>query len=151
MGIRDSINKNPGVTAGVIAVIVVIASLLILWQLGVFGADPDAGRAFFTVDDGKTWFPEDSKQLPPFQEGGKEAVQAHVYECPGAEPFVVFLERYTAEGKAAIESGMTTGAGSEVKKPGDTAWVSRSTPAGKKITELKCPDGKKQGLTQVRP
>src|SRR5213083_2596184 len=65
------------------------------------GAASDTERAFFTVDDGKTWFIDEATQLAPFQRDGKEAVRAYVIECNGKR-FVNHLERYTPEGKQAM-------------------------------------------------
>ena len=84
--------------------------------------------------------------------------------CPNSPPFVSHLERYTPEGKKAmeqvarnpdspinLEDVMLTGV--EVKKPGtgENGWVKQAAPAAAKIMELKCPDGKTVGIEPVVP
>ena len=60
-------------------------------------------QVFFTDDDGKTWFPDDAKRVPPFDRNGKPAVRAHVYKC-GGKTFVNHMERYTPEAKKKVEA-----------------------------------------------
>jgi hypothetical protein len=132
------------------------------------GSPTVATEAYFTTDDGKTWFADDVKKVPPFDKDGKQAVRAYVYRCAGGEPFISHLERYTPEGKKALEQAMKQNDpnnpalmeevilnGVQVKKPGSDAvkgWVKMSNldMAGR-IMELKCPDGKLVGLEPVIP
>lgn len=168
MGIRETLNKNPGITTGATAGIIILAVGFILWQSGMFGDSSGiATEAYYTVDDGATWFEDDINKVPPFDKGGKQAVRAYVYECPGGKPFVSHLERYTPAGKKAMEAAQKANdpnnpvvmedvmmTGLEVKEAGtgDKGWVQQGAgAAAAKIMELKCPDGKVDGIMPVVP
>ena len=169
MGLRDTLNTNRsfGLVAGIVLVVVAVGA--IAYQISSSGpAAPAGGDAFYTVDDGKTYFPSSTKELPPFQHEGKSAVRAYVYEC-NDKPFVAYLEQYTPEAKKVIEEvnrprqGGTPGpppnlgnaigaqqSGRQIKKPGDKDWIAALSPQGNALTrEIKCPDGKT--ATAVRP
>ncbi len=62
-------------------------------------------QAYYSVDDGQTFFADDINLVPPFEKDGKMAVRAHVFTCDGGKtPFVAYLERYTPEAKGKIEA-----------------------------------------------
>jgi len=170
MGIREAMSKRPMIAGSVVVVFVAAAVVFVVVQLlGLrapapqMGGDPE--RAFFTVDDGKTWFVDDASQLAPFPHDGKEAVRAYVAECNGKK-FVNHLERYTAEGKQAtlrlreiVKKGPPPGSlvaaaqqrGREVKRPGDTKWTQTGNAAADAITALKPPAGASGEPTIVFP
>jgi prepilin-type processing-associated H-X9-DG protein len=125
-----------------------------------------ATRAYYTIDDGKTWFADDINKIAPFEKDGRPAYKVYVYKCPGSSPFVSHLERYTPEGKAVMEAAMKSReannpalmediqmTGIEVKDPGtgEKGWVKQAAPAAAKVMELKCPDGKTEGIEPVVP
>jgi hypothetical protein len=121
-------------------------------------------QAYYTVDDGQTWFADDIKNIPPYEVDGKQAVRVYLYRCNGGKPFVGHLERYTPEAKAAAEEFRKSFArsrqnpvplemefqGREVKKPGGTEWVSLGNMReAEKIITPRCPPG--QQLEVVMP
>jgi hypothetical protein len=160
MGVREAINQRPKTVAAVAVTIVAAVLVVVALQFrdvqasSQGGGDPE--RAFFTTDDGKTWFVGDVTQIPPFQHDGKEAVRAYVVEVNG-QRLVNHLERYTPEGKQAliklkeaVKHGPPPGAlvaaaqqrGREVKRPGDTKWVPASdTAAAEAIVTPRAPNG----------
>jgi hypothetical protein len=157
VGIRETIGKKKSLTV-VGAVVVLVGSIVaIIVQARSFGPG-GPGDSYFTVDDGKTFFVGDSKKLPPFDEGGKQAVRAHVFEC-GGKRVVGYVSRYTADALATIEEAKQARAagrlpanvgklatvaqnGTEIKRPGDTKWViGNVNTAAQKIRIFKCPDG----------
>jgi len=160
MSLRESINQSPKLAGGIVAGCVLAALVLVVAHVMDLRASPVGGgvveRAFFTVDDGKTWFVDDASQLAPFQHKGAEAVRAYVCEFEGKR-FVNHLERYTDEGKKAmarlrevVKKGPPPGQlvsaaqqkGREVKRPGDAKWVSSANgTAAAAVTMLKRPDG----------
>ena len=157
MGLRETLNENPRLTTGLTIGLIVVVLLIILWNSfgSGGGARADSEHAtkqvFFTDDDGKTWFPDDGKKVPPFSHGGKDAVRAYVYRC-GGKTFVNHMERYTADGKKKLEGVYASGkpindptvmesiqvTGMEVKSPGDAAWVKASDPKAAAIMQPKC-------------
>ncbi|HEX2972364.1 MAG TPA: hypothetical protein VHP11_08520 [Tepidisphaeraceae bacterium] len=103
MGFRDTLNKNPqAVMIGTIA-ITVLALLLVVWQLWPASSSA-VSKAYFTIDDGKTFFVDDIYKIPPFKYQGKDAVRAHVYRVGEKGPMTVeWMEKFTPELKAKIE------------------------------------------------
>ncbi|WP_428939559.1 hypothetical protein [Fontivita pretiosa] len=171
MGIRETLNQNPAFTTGATALIILVALGIIVYQLvggGDNTAEFTAGKAYFTIDDGKTWFADDASKLPPFEHQGKPAYLAFVYTYDGGKTkFVAYLQRYTPEAKKRIEEARAKGpagelasvealSGIEVKLPGTgddpKNWVKRTDPAAAKITEIRPPPGvSPDALEQVLP
>lgn len=171
MGIREKMNQNPGMTTGITVGVIVIALIFIVWQLWPSSGPRIPTKAFFTVDDGATWFADDIKKLPPFTHDGKQAVRAYVFKCGGSKEFVAYLERYTPQAKARLEKARAESAknpqgvpppelmmpdmmmaGVEVKKPGPGQWVPQSDfKISQQIMQVKCPDGKTDNLEPVMP
>jgi len=118
-----------------------------------------ASKAFFTVDDGKSWFTDDASKFPPFDKDGRQAVRAFVYRCADGTVFVNNLERFRPEVKTALEEASRPdpnrkgppdqtvfrdafASGRELKRPGDAKWVkSNDFRAAAQILAIKCPDG----------
>jgi hypothetical protein len=170
MGVREELSKRPKIAAGVALTLTIAAVVILVIQMIDLRAAPElAGdnpeRAFFTVDDGKTWFADDVTHLAPFQHDGKEAVRAYVFECNGKR-FVNHLERYTDDGKKAmlrlrevVKKGPPSGAlvaaaqqrGREVKRPGDATWTPSNTDAAAAIVAPKCPEGASGEATVIFP
>jgi hypothetical protein len=154
VGIREKINENPAIaTVGTIAVIVV-ALILIIYQLMDSNTSPQGPtKAYYTTDDSSpeaalsALFADDISKFPPFKApNGKDAFKAMIYTCDGGKTkWIGYLERYTPEAQQAAEAaqkaikgddrvavmngvGQMQGVmmtGVEVKKPGDKAWVKR--------------------------
>ena len=154
MGIRETLNENPRLTTGVTAGIIGVALIWIIWSNLGGGAAPTldgGGQVFFTDDDGKSWFADDAKKIPPFDHNGKPAYRAHVYKCDG-KTFVNHMERYTDAAKKkmealyakpeslndpiAMESIQQTGL--EFKAPGTGNWVKMTDPKLGEVLKPKC-------------
>jgi hypothetical protein len=90
---------------------------VIWWEARPAPKEEAVTRAFYTTDDGKTWFTDDAERLPPFDHGGKQAVRLYLFSC----------DRF----------------GWNVKRPGDAHWVNSKADADayQKIMDVKCPDG----------
>jgi hypothetical protein len=168
MGLRETMNKKPGVALGAGAGLIVIGIVAIALQLRAGGPPGPPSQAFFTTDDGQTYFAAGIENLPPFQRDGKEAVRAYVFQCGGGKPFVNHLERFTPEGRKAMEAAGVKDApsmaaaaakqtrgpmwGKEVRKPGTKQWVSaedlaKATP----ILAPRCPDSVQAQPMPVEP
>lgn len=155
MSLRETINKNPKQTTAITAGIIAVAFLLIIWQ-ACSGGGGGVGQSYYTIDDGKTYFVDASNKIPPFMKDGKEAVRAHVFVCPGGQPFVGYLEKYSPQDKKMMEDAIAgkappaayagyTGQ-AMVKKPNmpPTAWVPLmpgTTQIYSQIVQVTCPDG----------
>ena len=117
-------------------------------------------RAFYTVDDGKSWFADDAEKLPPFEHDGKPAVRVHLFRCDGGTtPFVGYLRQLPDEAirfAATIhgtpdDDELAIRYGWLVKRPGVDRWLSSlQDPEGyQTMIHVKCPDGKQ--ATPVLP
>ena len=106
MGIRDVMRRHKNLTTGLAVVLIVLGVGTIVWQLSRNNRDTrnDVPNAFFTVDDGRTWFVAGADNLAPFDHDGKQAVKAWVYRC-GGKQFVAYMERYTPEAHDVLTGG----------------------------------------------
>lgn len=140
MEIRDSLNTNKRVGYGVGACILIIAIGLIAFQLsGRSPASVDDASAFYTDDNGKTFFKDDLLKVSPFDRNGKQAYLCEVYQCSDGKQFVGLMYRHNSIGRKAIEgmrqpdasllSGLEV-QGTEVKRAGaaDSAWKPNTDP-----------------------
>ena len=126
-----------------------------VWQ--VRSLTPSKPGAYYTIDDGKSWFRDDPQKVTPFEYKGKQAVRAHVFRGPDGKEFVGYLSRLTPRAADVIrkvqqrkptdppptpaEMGVAQG-GREYKRPGDAAWVPLEKGAEvQKITTVTGPDG----------
>ena len=156
MGLRETLNENPRLTTGLTAGIIVIVLAFILWPSGGGGGGGAGTRdseIYFSIDDGKSWFADSARKVPPFQKDGKEAVRARVFKSGGKDA-VNHLERYTPDAAKKLQAlydankpmndptlfEQITQNGLEVKKPGDAKWTKMSDPNVGKIVAPKDPN-----------
>lgn len=165
MDFRQLINKRPWISIVAVGAVVAGAVVLAVNATGNrirIGSGP--AQMYFSDDDGKTFFADDSARVPPFEHSGKTAYLAGVFRCPGHEPAVTYLIRYTPEVKTELEnlSGSARNSsdpqvnalksrGMQVKAPGATKWI----PYGSDEFDLRvagdCPAGVKGVPEQVFP
>ena len=156
MGIREALNKNPLVAAGAVVGAVLLMMGIIWFMSGSSGARQGRNqKAFFTNDDGKSWFADSASKIPPFEKDGKEAVLAYVYSCDGTA-FVAYMKRFTPEAKQKLQRGSSdapTGAntvqfaGIEVKAPGGAEWYKQTDERALALMQPKC----KGNLKKLEP
>ena len=161
MGIRNVLDKYPYATIGVSALLIVSSVGLIVLQHSA-PSIPYAKQAFYSIDDGQTWFADSVDQISPFDYNGKVAVRAYVWKCKGRE-FVNYLERRTDEGKRKLEALRQRGAVNtdvmqaidltalQIKKPGDAQWHFQKDPKFTLIVTPACPNGSQDDLEPVYP
>ena len=156
MSIRETLNKNP-IYAVILAVVCIgIFAAVMFWpgdeEEPVFGY---AGKRFFTVDDGATYFSAEVTNIPPFQHEGKTAYRVKVYRCADGVERVAYLERYresalkrirdmdggTIKQPIAALEYLDASSALEVKRPGETEWVRQGSPKYEQLTTPSCPDG----------
>jgi hypothetical protein len=160
MQLRETVNSKQTLVVTIVGLLIVIAAIITIRQLGTRNVVPISNELFFTTDDGKTWFKAPDDSIPPFDHNGKPAVQAFVWTCDGGKSgFVSHLQRYTPEGRkrmlaekqrgpqgALAPGGMGLGVSdTEVKRPGEpeTAWIRCSDlRAGAILQPPRCPDNK---------
>ena len=158
LGLRETVNRHPKAVAAVISVIVLAAVGFTVQQQRPPGMNPPR-YAYFSDDDGRTFFKDAATNVPPFDHGGKQAVAAYVFNGKDGKPFVAYLERaISAEARAKVEQArrdlMTRATQQavpmpdselmelinrnlEVKRPGDRAWVGAMDPRAGPIMAVK--------------
>jgi hypothetical protein len=146
MSLRDTFNNKPWIAYVVAGVFVLIAGVL---YLSLRTPTPEAQSpvqpAFYSNDDGKTWFVDSTDKRSSFEKDGKRAYRVYVWKGSDGKEFVSHLEREIApkakDGKP-IPQQATKGTNlayatgpREVKKPGapETAWTPIQSPAGLQI------------------
>jgi hypothetical protein len=158
MTVREIFNSYKSVTAifALLAPAIVIASF---WHSNVVARKAAAREAlaWYSDDDGKTWFSQDLRiAMPPFDHNGKKAYRAYVFTCDGKTQFVGWLEGYTPETLRMLqqardaakngppESGTADALrsmGIECKKPGQGQWFNESDSRAKSVRIITCPSG----------
>lgn len=151
---------NPMLTV-TITVVVAVTALVLSIQASMT-RPPDTSRAFFTTDDGKTWFVDSASNIPPFDKDGKTAYRCSVYECDGKQ-FVLEMQRYDEKSAQALRDAQAAAAqqkdqptdprkrapgpnpqlGLQIKAPGDTKWYSVNdvTAMNRMTAAVKCGAG----------
>jgi hypothetical protein len=157
MGIRESLNRRPWHFSVVAAAII---AALVFWFRP--SGSSESNKAWFSVDDGKTFFADDASNLPPFDHQGKPAVQCFIYRIGKGEPWVAYLMRLTPEGKQVQEKQMRgerlaaeerekRSHNIEVKRPGTGDWVKMDDPRAMAIVEVRPPEGLKGNIEPLDP
>jgi hypothetical protein len=172
-GVRQAINDKPVRTA-VLAGTLFLGILLFVLVRGCPSTLVDTGEAaapthsFFSTDDGRTYFVDDARHVPPYTvnkpgdpNDGKTAWGARVARCgEGGKPFVWALEKYGDADQRKLESLMSRqgdraaglpktwmgGMNALLKRPGagDKGWVKFDPANPQQYAELarpRCPDG----------
>src|SRR3989442_15244567 len=96
----DTINQNKRVGLGVGAALILFAVGILAFQLhgGSGSATSAPSRAFYTDDNGKTFFKDDLKAVP-FDHNRKQAYRADVFKSADGNQFVGLIYRCTPEGR----------------------------------------------------
>ena len=140
MGIRETMNQKPIIGKAIAGGLCAVALVLLVYSMSGSSTPRSNDEAFFSSDDGKTWFSDDVKKLPPFDKDGQQAVRAYVYRSSDGKEFVSYLERFKPDAKRAIEGANKVDpkkkvavdqsaiqnafrAGREVKRPGEAKWI----------------------------
>lgn len=119
------------------------------------------GMAYFSTDDGATWFEAPVSNPSPFDKGGKQAYRVFVWRQGSGEPFVSHLIKNAVAAQrdpnrppsvAERRTPPSMSARSvEVKRPGEAIWTRADSREGGEILKIKGPDGTTEGLEPVEP
>jgi hypothetical protein len=165
MGLRETINQKKSVSVGIAASLFAVAIAFLVytkWPQRI----PKGDKAYYTSDDGQTWFVDSIYKTPPYDQDGKTVVRALVFTYSnGGKSFCPIVERYNAsikkqldnsiaqatrDGKPLSSIGLFNSPGTafqmEVKLTGSGhEWVSRGNiPAATKVfsdPQAEAPDG----------
>ena len=149
MGVRDQINTNRKLGVRVAVAVLIVGLGIIAIQVFPRGGSGSTIQesAFYTDDNGKTFFKDARYKIVPFDHNGKQAYRADVFQCRDNKQFVGLMYRHNAVGRKAMEKRKANDTasmagleaqGMEVKPAGaaDTAWAPNT---GDRV--VKCPSG----------
>jgi hypothetical protein len=141
-------------TVGAIVCVVAVAlgvGISRLWSSDGPMAGLEVPKAWYTVDDGKTWFLGPGNKVVPFEHEGKMAVRCFVYTCDGGKTkFASHVERLDPAVRskygpqAEVEPWKLPRGAKQVKRSltGDSGWISEESPQVGQVAIPRCPDGK---------
>jgi hypothetical protein len=96
-----------------------IAAAVVLLGVGALGyqvfGPKDTGAAvkqraaFYTDDDGRTFFKDEPGKIVPFKHNGKQAYRVDVFQGPDGKQFAGLMYRYTDGGRKEMESFVASG------------------------------------------
>jgi hypothetical protein len=158
MNLRETLNQKPGLAVGLTAGIIIVAALLIYFQVRTPSIDETPDQVYYTDDNGQTYFADDFNKVVPFDHNGKQAYRAEVFQCGNDKPFVAIIGRHTPGGKDELQKYIDNPPkdsdglirmgidrrGLEVQKVGSNpkVWVFSGDYDAEKLREnIKCPDG----------
>jgi len=164
MGLRERINGNKTAAIATILVLVGGAAGTTFW-MNSGGIPAPLTTSYYSDDDGKSYFADETSEITPFDHNGKQAVRATVFRYGGGKPFVGYLARLNDSGRKRMEelragppTQATEGAmaaiaakDTEFKRPGDDKWEPIGSPAVAAILNPVPPPGETGDLTSVEP
>ena len=108
------------------------------------------GQAYYTTDDGATFFADSAYKIPPIDHNGQRAARAYVFSCDGGKhQWVQYLEKYTDADQKILETGQGGSYPAPlVKKPGQGEWISTRDQRSMEIRSPKPPEGMGSGEPQ---
>ncbi len=162
MGLRETLKAKPWIGAvfsGTFVVVAIIVIVTTYWP----EKKAKLEQAFYSNDDGKTWFTDSAYRVAPFDHDGKTAVVAQIYSyADGSKEFCAYLTQFTPEAKQKLEAALAE-AKSKGQQPGSVAlyhdrtfmqrsllvkkpgagnpWVSYDDPKGIEVMSIRSPDG----------
>jgi hypothetical protein len=164
MGVRESLEKNKPLAVGFAVVFIAAAIGLMVWS-NRSGMPAPLKQAYYSDDDGKTFFSDDINRVYPFDHSGKQAYRAYVFRAGGGKPFVGYLAGLTDKGRKQLEGLRAKANDGEavqainqlmetemlVKKPGGTKWVLTNSPEAAAIMNVAAAPGQNGQLAAVYP
>jgi hypothetical protein len=161
MTLREQIEQRPRIFVP-IALVVIVTTLFFVLRSHHAGEVPIPSSAYYSTDDGATFFTDTADRVSPFDHQGTSANRAMVYTCDGGKTrFVGYLQRLTEEAHQRVASSGNNSLDSaslqhlgpadfEIKKPGsNNAWVNRANlSSAAVIMAVHCPDGSPATLSE---
>jgi len=161
MDIRRSLQQKPIFGVAIAIFLVLMASAILARQYWP-QKKANLSEAYFTDDDGNTWFNDSAFLVPPFDHNGRTAVFAEIYTYDnGAKKFCAYEAKYTPKAKKRLEAALADAQknnqppstvslyhdrsfiteGMLVKAPGSSDWVSMADPQANSVCSIHSPDG----------
>ena len=154
MGLREMLRRKSNFAKIVLALIIVSSLGAIYFELTASHPQEAAvmQKAFYSADDGRTWFVDDAFKSSPCDHDGKRAYRALIYRCSGGKPFLAYLAKYSDRQQSELEADKVRFNGKpslmvlttpmqDLKKPGAAGWIHGSFSAVNGYPPPKCPSG----------
>jgi hypothetical protein len=152
---RSLASRHPRAAVALSLLVIAASAAWLTWFFWPMPTARPPTRAWYTVDDGATWFADDAERIPPFEHDGKQAVRLHLFTCDGGKTaFVGYLQKIPEEtfaqlrrrgvDPATIDDDVLAGEnGWLCKRPGaENPWVSsRDDTAYRGVVAVRCPEG----------
>jgi hypothetical protein len=120
MFIRSKLANDKIVGVGIGIGLIVLAAVALTYQFWP-QRKADLAQAYYTDDDGATWFADSAYKIAPFDHNGKTAVIAQVFSYDdGSKKFCAYMSKYTDDAKKRLESAIAD-AVSKGQQPGSVA------------------------------
>jgi len=142
------LNRHMRVSIACCLACVLFTGMVIYHIMG--GGSSGATKAYYTTDDGATWFVDSAALNPPIDHAGKEANRLHIFYYDGKRN-PLYLERYYPDMKAALDNAkndpvelrrlaLPSAGGREVKSVSGGPWVAVRSGEGSKVTAIPSDD-----------
>jgi hypothetical protein len=106
MFVRENLREKKKLSLVAAAVFLLLAGAGLAYQYWP-EKKANLSQAYFSDDDGQSWFIDDTTKLAPFDHNGKTALMAEIFTYDnGSKKFCGYLEKYTPEAKAKLEAAM---------------------------------------------
>lgn len=155
---RAAMNRHRRAAATVGLLLLLGGAALVVWSWRVDWTpfrETVATKAYYTVDDGKTWFVDSAERVPPFDHHGRPAVRVHLFSCDHRKTiFIGYLEkipdevmqRYRDRGidpATVDDDDLAAEGGWFARRPGDSDWTNSKTDHERfmQILDVRCPGG----------
>ena|ERR1700722_20041704 len=114
MGVRDKLTGNSIAAVGTTLALFIAAAVVFhgYFSSAASNRHGDPFSAFYSDDDGQTYFKDSTFKFPPFDHNGKTAYGALVYS-DGDRKFVAYLVRFTPDTKKQLEDAYTNPPGGQ--------------------------------------
>lgn len=162
MFIRKKLADDKRMGIAIAIVLLAVAALALAVQFWP-QRKPNLALAYYSDDDGQTWFKDSAFRVAPFDHDGKTAVMAEIYNYDnGSKEFCAYLAKYADETKRQLEQaiadaqakGLPPGSvalyndraflnsGTMVKLPGSkNSWIPFNDRRATPVFSIHSPDG----------
>jgi hypothetical protein len=164
MAVREALAKNKPLAMAVCVILFGGVIGLRFWSTSNDIPGP-LTQAYYSDDDGKTYFVDDSAKICPFDHNGKQAVRAVLFRYGSGNPFVAYLSQYSKKDQKRLTElrampltpdivqsiRVIANSSMEVKKPGDKKWVPINSADAPELINQSTLAGETGDLTSVEP
>ena len=136
MAVREALQKNNIMGIGLAVFMLTVAGSIAAYTFWPSGPHINPTGAFYSDDDGQTYYSDNIFHFPPFDHDGKTAYRAMVYSGNSGK-FVGFLARYRPDTKKLLEDEYAKA--SRGDEPMSAVLILLASPQAKSGTEYKLP------------